>query len=104
MSTGTWSVGTAGQGAVPLIVPGDKMLLIQGGFGGHPGDFNVQVNPDYGNITAINLKPGMVGQVLWTASYPNAPGNNSRVITDWDPELASLSLKTKKASNTSATA
>ncbi len=87
LAAGTWNVGTAGQGSVPLIVPGDKMLLIQGGFGGHPGDFNVQVNPDYGNITAINLKPSMIGQVLWTASYPNAPGNNSRVITDWDPAL-----------------
>jgi hypothetical protein len=85
LPAGTWNMGTAGQGAVPLIAINDKLLLIQGGFGGHPGDFNVQVNPDYGNITAINLKPGLVGQVLWTANYPNAPGNNSRVITDWDP-------------------
>jgi len=94
---GTWNVGTAGQGAIPLIVPGDKMLLIQGGFGGHPGDFNVQVNPDYGNITAVNLKPGMVGQVLWTANYPNAPGNNSRVITDWDPEAGIFVFEDKES-------
>jgi hypothetical protein len=94
---GTWTVGTAGQGAIPLIVPGDKLLLIQGGFGGHPGDFNVQVNPDYGNITAINLKQGSVGQVLWTASYPNAPGNNSRVITDWDPELGIFVFEDKES-------
>ncbi len=76
---------------------GDKLLLIQGGFGGHPGDFNVQVNPDYGNITAINLKPGMVGQVMWTANYPNAPGNNSRVITDWDPELGIFVFEDKES-------
>ena len=85
LTTSGWNIGTAGQGAVPMIAIGDKLLLIQGGFGGHPGDFNVQVNPDYGNITAINLKAGLIGQVLWTGSYPNAPGNNSRVITDWDP-------------------
>jgi len=85
LKTTGWNVGTAGQGAIPLVAVEDKLLLIQGGFGGHPGDFSVTVSPDPGNITAINIKPNSEGQVLWSNSYPPAPGNNSRVITDWDP-------------------
>ena len=61
------------------------LLLIQGSFGGHPGDFAVTISPDHGNITAISLKPCNIGQHPWSQSYPPAPGNNSRVITDWDP-------------------
>ena len=60
------------------------MLLTQGGFGGHPGDFAVTVTADYGNITAISLKPTTLGKISWSQSYAPAPGNNSRVITDWD--------------------
>jgi uncharacterized protein (DUF2249 family) len=80
-----WAIGTAGQGAVPMIAANDKIVLTQGGFGGHPGDFSVTVNPDSANVTCINLKPEARGQVIFSATYPNAPGNNSRVITDWDP-------------------
>jgi hypothetical protein len=83
---GTWSIGTAAWNAVPLIAYNDKMILLQGaGFGGHPGDYNVQVNPAPENVTCISLKPESRGQILWSATYQNAPGNNSRVITDWDP-------------------
>jgi len=84
MTTSGWAIGIAGQGSIPMIAPDNMMLLTQGGFGGHPGDFAVTVTADNGNITAINLKPASRGSTLWSQSYPPAPGNNSRVITDWD--------------------
>jgi hypothetical protein len=85
-----WSVGKASLGAIPLANPGDKLLLVQGGFGGHPGDYYATiptVTVDKGNITAINLDPDVatVGNVLWSKTYDPAPGNNTRLITDWDP-------------------
>jgi hypothetical protein len=84
LTTAGWTIGTAGQGSIPLIAPGNTMLLTQGGFGGHPGDFAVTVTADNGNITAISLKPETLGNISWSQSYAPAPGNNSRVITDWD--------------------
>jgi outer membrane protein assembly factor BamB len=84
---GTWSIGTAGQGAIPLIAV-NMILLTQGTFGGHPGDYLATVSTDPGNITAINIKADTTGKasgnMLWTSTYQPAPGNNSRVITDWD--------------------
>jgi hypothetical protein len=80
-----WSVGKGSLGAIPLANPGDKLLLVQGGFGGHPGDYGVTVSPDPGNVTAVNLHEGSVGNVIWAKTYQPAPGNNSRLITDWDP-------------------
>jgi hypothetical protein len=85
LAPGSWSIGTGGQGAVPLVDLGNMALLIQGSFGGHVGDFGATVSTDPGNITAVSLKPGSVGNVLWTKSYPPAPGNNSRYLTVWDP-------------------
>ncbi|MEM4734051.1 MAG: hypothetical protein QXD70_05945, partial [Candidatus Bathyarchaeia archaeon] len=82
---GTWSIGTAGQGALPLVDRDNIMLLIQGTFGGHPGDFGATVTTDPANITAISLKPATRGNVLWTKTYPPAPGNNTRFLTEWDP-------------------
>ena len=84
LTTAPWNIGTAGQGSIPLIATGNMLLLTQGGFGGHPGDFAVTISPDNGNITAISLKPSTLGNISWSQSYPPAPGNNSRVITDWD--------------------
>ncbi len=81
----SWAIGTAGQGAIPMIALNDKIVLTQGGFGGHPGDYSVTVNPDPANVTCISLKPETRGSTIFAATYPNAPGNNSRVITDWDP-------------------
>ncbi len=84
--TGTgWSVGLASLGSIPLVNPSDKLLLVQGTFGGHPGDYYATVSDNPANITAINLKPGTVGQTLWSKTYQPAPGNNTRLITDWDP-------------------
>ncbi len=82
---GTWSVGVASLGSIPLVNPGDKLLLVQGTFGGHPMDYYATISLDNANITAVNLKTGMVGQTLWTNTYTPAPGNNTRLITDWDP-------------------
>ncbi len=85
LKTPGWSIGVAGQGAIPMISVGDKLVLTQGTFGGHPGDFAVTVSLDSANITTLSLKPSTLGNSSWTANYPPAPGNNSRVITDWDP-------------------
>lgn len=80
-----WSIGTAALGVIPLVNLGDKMLLIQGTFGGHIFDFAATVSTYPANITAISLNPQTIGQVLWTQSYPQAPGNNTRTIAGWDP-------------------
>ena len=82
---GAWSIGTGGLGAIPLIDLNDIMLLVQGTFGGHPGDFSATVATDPANITAVSLKPETRGQVLWTKTYPQAPGNNTRNLSAWDP-------------------
>lgn len=90
--TGTgWNVGTNIRGAIPLVDLGNMMLLIQGGssassaFGGHLGDMSTTMTTDPANITAISLKPDTLGQVLWSKTYQQAPDNNTRWLTSWDP-------------------
>jgi hypothetical protein len=90
--TGTgWIVGTNIRGAIPLVSLGNMMLLIQGGsasssaFGAHFGDMSTTMTTDPANITAISLKPDTLGQVLWSKTYPQAPDNNTRWLTSWDP-------------------
>jgi outer membrane protein assembly factor BamB len=90
--TGTgWIVGTNIRGAIPLVSLGNIALLIQGGsasssaFGGHLGDMSTTMTTDPTNITAISLKPQTLGNVLWTQSYPQASGNNTRWLTSWVP-------------------
>jgi len=83
---GSWSIGTAAQGVVPLIHLGDRMLLTQGSFGGHVGSLGSSVTTDPINITCISLNPTSRGQVLWTKSYTQAPNNVSRTIAGWDPD------------------
>lgn len=80
-----WSVGTAALGAIPLVSLGNMALLIQGTFGGHPGDYTAVPSTDPANITAISLNPNTLGRVLWTKSYPQAPNNNTRFLSCWDP-------------------
>jgi outer membrane protein assembly factor BamB len=80
-----WGVGMAGLGNLPMISLGNMMLLVQGTFGGHPGDYGATVTTDPANVTAISLKPGQIGQVLWTQTYQQAPGNQTRLIVAWDP-------------------
>jgi hypothetical protein len=82
---GTWTIGTACRGLVPLISLDNVLLLTQGTFGGHISDSGATVTSDPGNITAISLKPNEIGRVIWTQTYQPAPGNNTRFISAWDP-------------------
>ncbi len=84
LTTSGWSIGTAGQGAIPLISVNDQILLVQGSFGGHPGDYLAVVTTDPANITDISLNSATLGTVSWTQTYQPAPGNNTRDIMDWD--------------------
>ncbi len=81
----SWSIGIANLGSIPLVSVGDKLLAVQGTFGGHPGDYYATVSADPANVTALSLNPSSRGNVLWTQTYQPAPGNNTRLITDWDP-------------------
>jgi len=62
------------------------LLLTQGSFGGHPGDYGATITTDPGNITAISLQSSSTGHVLWSQTYQPEPGNNTRLITEWDPD------------------
>ena len=74
LGPGTWSINRAKYGNVAL--------LTQGSF----GDKGNWVGA---NVTAINLNAtkGAVGQILWTKHYDAAPGNVTRSIVAWDPDL-----------------
>ncbi len=104
LTTSGWSIATAGQGAIPLVSVGNMMLLVQGTFGGHPGDYLAVVSTDSANLTAISLKPGQVGQVLWTKTYQPAPGNNTRAIMDWDLTNGVFVFEDKESCYTTAIA
>jgi FOG: WD40-like repeat len=84
LPAGSWSIGTINSGAGPLISLNDKVLLVQGTFGGHVGDFGATVSTDPANITAISLNPSSLGTKLWSQTYQPAPGNNTRTICGWD--------------------
>jgi hypothetical protein len=86
LAKGSWSIGGAGQGAFPFVDLGNMALLVQGTFGGHVGDYGATVTSDPANITAVSLDLGSLGAVLWTNSYPQAPGNNTRFFSGWDPD------------------
>ena len=81
-----WTVGQASLSVIPLVSLDNTMLLVQGSFGGHPGDYGATITTDPGNITAISLKANSIGSVLWSKTYQPEPGNNTRLITDWDPD------------------
>jgi outer membrane protein assembly factor BamB len=89
-----WGIGTADNGMIPLVDPGNIVLMVQGTFGTHAGDVatittskGINLVFDPANITAINLNPskGPIGETLWSQSYPQAPGNVTRTIAHWDP-------------------
>ncbi|MDR0372259.1 MAG: PQQ-binding-like beta-propeller repeat protein [Nitrososphaerota archaeon] len=80
-----WNIGTAARGIVPLVTVDNMLLCVQGTFGGHVGDSGATVTTNPANITAISLDPSKRGQVLWTQSYSQAPGNNTRFLSAWDP-------------------
>lgn len=81
-----WSVGQASLSVLPLVSPENMLLLTQGSFGGHPGDYGATITTNPGNITAISLQSGSTGHVLWSQTYQPEPGNNTRLITEWDPD------------------
>jgi hypothetical protein len=97
LPSGTWSIGTAAGGPIPLISLGNMLLLVQGTFGGHVGDSGATATTDPANITAISLKPATLGQVLWTKSYEQAPGNNTRTIRGWDPSSGVFFFQDKES-------
>ena len=75
----------------------DMLLLYQGSFGTHVGVYGGTVGNEEGaNVAAVSLKPGSVGNILWTKHYPVAPGNVSREITAWDPELGVFVMEDKE--------
>lgn len=86
LEPGQWSIGAGQQDTVPWIDTDDMALLVQGTFGGHVGDYGATITSDPANITAISLEPGSIGRVLWTNTYEQAPGNNTRQLAGWDPE------------------
>jgi len=88
LGPGTWNIATDFLGTFPLASLDNMILLTQGGFGGHPGDYAASVSLEGANITAVNLDTtkGMRGNILWTEHYPPAPGNNTRGIQGWDTD------------------
>ena len=85
---GSWTVGGADNNVIPLVVLGDKAILIQGTFGDHAGfggTITATMTTDPANMTAISLNPISRGNVLWTKTFDQAPGNVTRTIADWDP-------------------
>lgn len=102
-----WGIGTAGGagGIIPLVDPGNMVLMIQGTFGTHAGDVatittsgGINLVFDPANITAINLNPAKaaIGQTLWFKSYPQAPGNVTRTIAHWDPSTGVFIFEDKE--------
>jgi hypothetical protein len=81
---GSWSIASNGRGG-PFARLDNMLLMIQGSLGGRPGTY-YGGDWDGANITAVSLKPGSIGNVLWTKYYPAALGNVSRTISSWDPE------------------
>jgi len=84
----SWTVGGADNNVIPLIIQGDKMVLVQGTFGDHAGfagTITAAMTTDPANVTAISLNPLTRGNALWAKSFGQAPGNVTRTIADWDP-------------------
>jgi hypothetical protein len=85
---GSWSIAGGNNNLIPFIDQGNMMLLVQGSFGWHAGmsaTITASQSTDPVNVTAISLKPGNEGTVMWTKSYDQAPANVTRTLTGWDP-------------------
>ena len=87
LPAGEWSVPFYFWQSVPFIDYNNVMLLYQGVAGAHP--FDMSAGTSWGvspaKLTAVSLKQGSIGQVLWAQSY-SPPENNSRYLTTWDPQ------------------
>ena len=93
----SWSIVQASLGIIPLARVDDKIVLMQGTLGGHPGDFYDTVSADPANMTVISLAPNNRGTVIFSKTYQPAPGNNSRLITDWDPDAGVFTTSDKES-------
>jgi outer membrane protein assembly factor BamB len=80
---GTWSINRH-------VVTNNILLLEQGSFGGP------RVQGTGMNITAINLKPGSEGQVMWSKYYPVAPNNVTRKLIAVDAETGTFVFQDKE--------
>jgi outer membrane protein assembly factor BamB len=67
------------------------MLLTQGSLGTGP-----RTNGLGANVTAISLKPGAIGQVLWTKYYSPAPNNVTRQIIAVDAQAGTFVTEDKE--------
>jgi hypothetical protein len=67
------------------------MLLVQGDFGTGP-----RTNGEGANATAISLKPGSIGTVLWTKYYPPAPNNVTRRVIAVDADAGTFVTEDKE--------
>ena len=65
----------------------DIALLVQGSFGAHASVIGATPSTEGANVSAVSLKPGSQGQILWTKHFDPAPGNVTRAIAGWDPDL-----------------
>ncbi|MCW3999369.1 MAG: PQQ-binding-like beta-propeller repeat protein [Candidatus Bathyarchaeota archaeon] len=83
LSSGTWTVNRH-------LVPGQLLLLTQGSMGG-PRD------PQAGmNVTAISIKEGSQGQILWNKFYKAAPDNATRKIMAIDGDAGVFTMQDKE--------
>jgi len=75
------SVGSGSWSIFRDVVYDDILLLTQGRFGTGP-----RTEGDGANVTAINLKPGSVGAVLWSKYYPEPSNDVTRLLIAIDAE------------------
>jgi outer membrane protein assembly factor BamB len=76
---GTWRIDRAALDNVAL--------LVQGSFGAHASVIGATPTEEGANVSAVSLKPGDEGRILWTKHYDPAEGNVTRAISNWDPDL-----------------
>ncbi len=73
------------------VIYNNLLILTQGSFGTGP-----RINGEGVNVTAISLKQGAIGQVLWTRSYPPAPNNVTRAMVAVDAIAGTLVTEDKE--------
>ena len=84
LGSGTWSIFRD-------IVFDKILLLTQGSFGPGP-----RSTGGGATVAAVSLKPGQIGQILWTKSYPDAPNNVTRAIIAIDAEAGTFVTEDKE--------
>ncbi|TRO47381.1 hypothetical protein E2P60_03310 [Candidatus Bathyarchaeota archaeon] len=96
LGPGTWYIvymgSLGGFNGGPMVNVDDIVVLMQTSSGWAPlGGVGWQYanteNFDGANITAISLKPGSRGQILWAKNFPAPSNGATRFVTAWDPEV-----------------